>query len=120
MRRFLILACLLVASSALAADSGFYARTGTHPPGGDFFIPISARYIDDFGVGVGLGWQSRASGFMVSGQVTWDRIDGQHGAVLYDPYSLAKNRPMPVPYSTPSRSEVGLTVTFGIPIRSHK
>lgn len=92
------------------------------PPAGDFFIPISARYIDDLGVGAGLGWQSRESKFMVMGQVTWDRIDGVSGVATVPPRehgSMLMTNPRPprtVPFSTSDRSEVGVTLTFAIPI----
>lgn len=87
-------------------------------PDGDLFVPLSIRYIDSFGIGAGLGWQSRASGLMLSGQVTWDRIDGVGGTTTYDPYSVAYHRPVPVAFSTPDRGEVGLTFTIGIPLTS--
>ena len=92
------------------------------PPKGDLFIPISARLIDTVGVGAGLGWQHRATGFIVMAEVTWDRLDGASGAVAVPDGRNRCHPPPPIPFATPSRGETGLTLTIGIPLRkvAHK
>jgi hypothetical protein len=105
MRHVLVIALLLSAFAAHAADKGAkWSNT--------LFLPLSIRHVDDFGIGGGLGWQEPRSHFIIIGQMTYDRIDGVAGAVA------VPHRPcLPkVPFTVGSRSQLGFEFTMGIPL----
>jgi hypothetical protein len=114
---FVCLVLFTFCSSVKAAehDAAYYQRTGTKPPGmgGEFFIPVSARYIEDLGGGIGLGYQWKASGVMLLGQITYDHFNAQSGSVAY----TNRWRTVQVPYTVPASGHRGVEVTVAIPIR---
>lgn len=118
---------LLIAFAIALLVPGAQAADAPH-----IFIPITARFVDlertNPGIGAGVGWQSKTTGFMLMGQVTYDRIDGVAGTVTpparggFDvasslPLPLSNwPRPQPIAYSTPERGVVGVSFTFAIPL----
>jgi hypothetical protein len=110
----------LIACPARAAekDADFYKRTGTQPPGmgGEVFALTSARYIEDLGLGLGVGYQWKATGIMLSGQITYDRFNAVSGQT---PFRI-NGCTYAVPYSRGGHGHRGVELTFAFPLRKSK
>lgn len=83
---------------------------------GQFFIPLSARYIEDFGVAGGIGYRFD-SGLILMGQVSYDQFNAQSGSVAYQ---VNPCRTVQVPWSIPSSGHRGIEFTVGIPLTKKK
>jgi hypothetical protein len=115
-----VLACLVMFTfcspiKAAEHDAAYYQRTGTQPPGmgGEFFMPISARYINDLGGGIGLGYQWKSSGVMLLGQVTYDQFNAVSGTTPFRVGCVD----YAVPYTTGSSGHRGIEFTVAVPLR---
>ena len=114
----IVLLTFCTPSHAADKDAAYYQRTGTKPPGpgGQFFLPISAQYIEDLGGGIGLGYQWKASGVMLMGQITYDQFNAVNGTT---PYQVGC-RTYQVPFAVPSYGHRGVEVTVAIPVGKKK
>jgi len=84
---------------------------------GQFFIPISARYIEDWGVAGGVAYQEEKTKMIFSLQVSYDQFNGQGGSV---PYQVNPCRVVQVPWSTPDYGHRGIEFTLLIPVGKKK
>jgi len=82
-------------------------------PKGTYFAAISARYINDLGGGIGMGYQWKKSGVMLLGQVTYDQFNSINGTT---PFQIGC-RHYTVPYNTGSYGHRGIEFTVAIPLR---
>ena len=119
-KRQMWLACgmLVFMLIAIYFACGSVKAAGKPPPKakGEFFAAVSARYIEDLGGGIGMGYQWKKSGVMLLGQVTYDHFDSESGTA---PFRLGC-RNYSVPYTTPSSGHRGVEITVAIPIRGKK
>ena len=93
------------------------AKAENKPPAkGEFFAAISARYINDIGGGIGMGYQWKRSGVMLISQVTYDQFNSVSGTTPFRVGCVNYS----VPYTTSSSGHRGLEVTVAIPLRKQK
>lgn len=94
----------------------FYFACGAAKAGemkGQFFIPLSARYIQDWGVAGGVAYQEEKTKIIFSLQVSYDQLNGQSGTV---PYQVNMCKTVQVPWSTPASGHRGIEFSVLIPL----
>jgi hypothetical protein len=95
-----LIACYLLCSKAKADEIK-----------GQFFLPISARYIEDLGVAGGVGYVF-PSGLQLSGQISYDRLDAQS----ITSSCQIRCQTCSTTSVAPAHGQTGFTFTIGIPL----
>ncbi len=75
------------------------------------FAAVSARYVEDLGIGIGGGYQWK-SGVMLLGQITYDERNHQHGTVQYGCVQ--------VPWTSPAEGHRGAEIIVAVPLGRKK
>lgn len=112
------IACLgtIAALVCILAFFTFCPPTKAEEPKGQFFIPLSARYIEDLGIAGGLGYQFKGSGLILLGQISYDQFNAVNGTTAY----TVGCRQYQVPFTVPAHGHRGVEVTVAIPLPSYK
>jgi len=99
---------------ALLLVFGFCSPAHSAETGGTPFLAISARYMEQLGIGMGAGYQFKGSGVLLLGQVTYDQLDTVTGTTTY---TSQWGRTHQVPFTVPATGHRGFEVTVAIPLR---
>jgi hypothetical protein len=105
-------ALILVAALSLATAAPA-AGPAKKPPAGEFFVAVSANYVDALGIGGGVGYQFKESGVFLFGQLTYSYFNGVSGTV---PYTVGC-RTYQVPFEASRKGDAGYEFTVAIPLR---
>ena len=115
-RKSSIIFGLLLLLSVVIVSCVFSRPSNAASPKGEFFIPVTAIYQQQLGVGAGLGWQQKSTGLLFLGQFTYTYCDGVDGTVNYQ----TRWKTYQVPYSTGQVGVTGFQFTLAIPLRKAK